>query len=125
MGSERTGQCRNRRLSLRRNCRQFIRAKFCSKTCRDAKISINGLARAIGVPPNRVSQIVNGKRDITADTAVRLARYFGTSPQYWLNMQIHYELRRIDQEAIARAVTPLQREKWRKTDAPRDILPPE
>jgi antitoxin HigA-1 len=76
---------------------------------RDCGISINGLARAIGVAPNRIGQIVNGKRDITADTAVRLARYFGTSPQYWLNMQSHYDLRRIDQEAIARVVTPYQK----------------
>jgi addiction module HigA family antidote len=75
----------------------------------DCGVSINGLARAIGVPPNRISQIVNGKRDVTADTAVRLARYFGTSPEYWLNMQSHYDLRRIDQEAIARVVIPYQK----------------
>jgi len=75
----------------------------------DCGISINGLARAIGVPPNRISQIVNGKRDITADTAVRLAQYFGTSPQYWLNMQSHYDLRRIDQGAIARVVIPYKK----------------
>lgn len=75
----------------------------------DCGISINGLARAIGVPPNRISQIVNAKRDITADTAVRLARYFGTSAQYWLNLQSHYDLRRIDQEAIARLVIPYQK----------------
>jgi addiction module HigA family antidote len=76
---------------------------------KDCGISINGLARAIGVPPNRISQIANGKRDITADTAVRLAQYFGTSPQYWLNMQNHYDLRRIDQGAIARVVIPYKK----------------
>jgi|ERR1700722_9122673 len=75
----------------------------------DCGISINGLARAIGVPANRISQIVNAKRDVTAYTAVRLAQYFGTSPQYWLNMQSHFNLRRIDQEAIARVVIPYQK----------------
>ena len=49
--------------------------------------SLNELARALRVPMNRISALVNGKRSITADTAMRLARYFGTSPQYWLNLQ--------------------------------------
>ncbi len=53
---------------------------------KDEGISINGLAQAIRVPANRISLIVNGKRGITADTAARLGRYFGTSAQYWLNI---------------------------------------
>jgi addiction module HigA family antidote len=56
-------------------------------------ISINRLARDIAVPPGRVSAIVNGKRAITADTAFRLARYFGTSPDVWMGLQTDYELR--------------------------------
>lgn len=56
-------------------------------------ISINGLARAIAVPPNRISEIVNGKRAITADTALRLGKYFGVSPEIWLDLQSDYELR--------------------------------
>lgn len=56
-------------------------------------ISINGLARAIAVPPGRISSIVNGKRAITADTAIRLGRYFGTSPEVWMGLQADYELR--------------------------------
>lgn len=48
------------------------------------RISINRLARDIVVPPGRISEIVNGKRGITADTALRLARFFGTSPDVWL-----------------------------------------
>jgi addiction module HigA family antidote len=56
-------------------------------------ISINRLARDIAVPPGRVSAIVNGKRAITADTALRLARYFGTSPDVWMGLQTDYELR--------------------------------
>ena len=50
------------------------------------------LAKAIGVDPPRVYDIVHGKRSISADTALRLARYFGTSPEFWLNLQVHYDL---------------------------------
>ena len=56
-------------------------------------ISINRLSRDIAVPPGRVSAIVNGKRAITADTAIRLGRYFGTSPEVWTGLQSDYELR--------------------------------
>ncbi len=56
-------------------------------------ISINALARDIDVPPNRVSEIVNGKRAITADTALRLGKYFGVSPETWLDLQSDYDLR--------------------------------
>jgi antitoxin HigA-1 len=56
-------------------------------------ISINALAREISVPPNRVSDIVNGKRSITADTALRLGKYFGVSPELWLGLQADYDLR--------------------------------
>jgi addiction module HigA family antidote len=56
-------------------------------------ISINAIARALAVAPNRISGIVNGKRAITADTALRLGKYFGTSPEIWLDLQSDYELR--------------------------------
>ncbi len=56
-------------------------------------ISINRLAREISVPPGRISTIVNGKRAISADTALRLSAYFGTSPELWLNLQTDYDLR--------------------------------
>ena len=75
---------------------------------RDEQISINGLAQAIRVPANRISLIVNGKRGITADTAARLARYFGTSAQYWLNIQNRFDLDSIDKAVIARDVIPKQ-----------------
>ena len=55
-------------------------------------ISQNGLARAIGVPPRRINEIVLGKRSVTADTALRLARYFGTSEQFWMTLQSSFEL---------------------------------
>lgn len=62
-------------------------------------ITQNRLAVAIGVPPRRINEIVHGKRGITADTAVRLAKYFGTSAELWMNLQAHYELR-IQQVAL-------------------------
>ena len=55
-------------------------------------LSQNALARAIGVPPRRINEIVLGKRGITADTAIRLAKYFGTSEQFWMNLQTRYDL---------------------------------
>ena len=57
------------------------------------RISINQLSRDLSVPPNRISEIVNGKRAITADTALRLQRYFGVEAQFWLNLQTEYDLR--------------------------------
>jgi antitoxin HigA-1 len=55
-------------------------------------MSQNELARALGVPPRRVNEIVLGKRGITADTALRLARYFGTSERFWLGLQIDHDV---------------------------------
>lgn len=56
------------------------------------KISQYKLANAIKVPPRRINEIVHGTRSITADTALRLARYFGTSERFWLNLQARYDL---------------------------------
>ena len=56
-------------------------------------ISINRLSRDLNVPPNRILGIVHGTRSITADTALRLAAYFGVSAQTWLNLQAEYDLR--------------------------------
>lgn len=55
-------------------------------------ITQHRVAVAVGVPPRRINEIVHGKRRITADTALRLARYFGTSERFWLNLQSRYEL---------------------------------
>jgi len=68
---------------------EILREEF----MRPLGISINALARALAVPPNRIGTIVNGTRAITADTALRLGRYFGTSPELWLDLQSDYELR--------------------------------
>ena len=68
---------------------EILRGEF----MRPLGISINALARALEVPPNRISAIVNSTRAITADTALRLGTYFDTSPETWLDLQSDYELR--------------------------------
>ena len=56
-------------------------------------LSQNQLAKAVGISPNRIAEIVNNRRRITADTALRLGLYFGNSPEFWLNLQTHYDLK--------------------------------
>ena len=75
-------------------------------------ISQYRLAKDISVPPRRINEIVHGQRCITADTALRLGRYFGVSPQFWLNLQAHFDLAqeedrigdRLDREVHALAI---------------------
>jgi antitoxin HigA-1 len=72
-------------------------------------LSINRLARDLRVPVTRMSEIVNGRRSITADTALRLAQYFGTTPELWINLQGAYDLdvaTRASAEQIKRDVHP-------------------
>jgi len=72
-------------------------------------ISATQLAEALAVPANRISEIVRGRRSITADTALRLARWLGTTPEFWLNLQQAYDLEVAEQTAgtdIRRAVEP-------------------
>ena len=74
-------------------------------------LSANALSKALGVPVNRVTMILNGQRGVSADTALRLARYFGTTPQLWLNLQKTWELRQAEIAAgheIAKCVMPRQ-----------------
>ncbi|MCY4460013.1 MAG: HigA family addiction module antitoxin [Albidovulum sp.] len=59
-------------------------------------LSANALSKALGVPVKRVTMILNGQRGVSADTALRLARYFGTTPQLWLNLQKTWELRQVE-----------------------------
>jgi len=56
-------------------------------------LSQNQLAKAIGISPNRIAEIVNNRRRITADTALRLSLYFGNSAEFWMNLQSHYDLK--------------------------------
>jgi addiction module HigA family antidote len=69
----------------------------------------NALARAIGVPPRRINEIVHGRRAITLDTSLRLGRYFGQSPRFWLNIQTECDLRNSAKlvERIMREVRPM------------------
>lgn len=72
-------------------------------------ISQYALAKGICVPPRRINEIVLGKRGITADTALRLARYFGTSQEVWMNLQVRYELetaRALSGKKIERSIRP-------------------
>jgi addiction module HigA family antidote len=74
---------------------------------RELGISAAELARQLHVPPNRISQILRGHRDITADTALRLGRWFGTGPQIWLNLQKAYELD-VAQQQIGEALDEIE-----------------
>jgi len=72
-------------------------------------LSARAFARALDIPVNRITQILREQRGVSADTALRLERYFGTSPEFWMNLQSDYELRRARQEvgtAIEQAVRP-------------------
>ena len=85
---------------------EILREEF----MRPRGLSQNGLARALNVPPRRVNEIVLEKRGISADTALRLARYFGTSAEMWAGLQADYDLRLAryqKQKEIERDVAPL------------------
>lgn len=82
--------------------------KFLADELAELGMSAAALAQILHVPPNRIYQILSGKRALTADTALRLSRWLGTSPEFWLNLQKLYELRLAEQqsgEEIKRTVT--------------------
>jgi antitoxin HigA-1 len=84
-------------------------------------ISINRLGRDLRVPVTRMSEIANGRRGITADTALRLARYFGTTPEFWMNLQAAYDLdsaQRVLVDRIVRDVHPRDAETAQDAAAP-------
>jgi addiction module HigA family antidote len=64
-------------------------------------LSARGLAKAIGVPANRMTGIINGTRAITAETAILLGRYFGNSPRFWMNLQVAYDLAAAEERMAA------------------------
>jgi addiction module HigA family antidote len=66
-------------------------------------ISANAFAQALHVPANRITAILNGSRSITADTALRISRFFGTTPEFWLNLQIAYDLK-ITRQAVGNKI---------------------
>lgn len=71
----------------------------------DAGVTANAVALALRIPANRLTEIINGKRSLTADTSLRLARYFGTSAQMWMNLQAKYDLEKAEDELEARIQT--------------------
>jgi antitoxin HigA-1 len=71
-------------------------------------VSNNALARALHVPPSRISAIVNGERAVTADTALRLACYFGTTPEFWIGIQSGHDLSKAQAESGKRIATEVQ-----------------
>jgi antitoxin HigA-1 len=79
---------------------------------KEAGLSANALALQIRVPANRITEMIKGKRNITADTALRLARFFGTSNEFWMNLQSKYDID-VAQDSIAERikldVTPMKR----------------
>jgi len=81
---------------------EILREEF----LRDYALSQNQLAKAIGISPDRIAEIVSNRRRITADTALRLSLYFGNSPEFWMNLQTHYDLkmaqRKLSAEDVAR-----------------------
>ncbi|TAK03910.1 addiction module antidote protein, HigA family [Patescibacteria group bacterium] len=70
---------------------------------RPHKLTQYRLAKDIAVPARRINEIIHGTRSVSSDTALRLARYFGTTPQFWLNLQMHYDLDCV-QDAVAKRI---------------------
>ena len=70
-------------------------------------MSAAALARHLAVPTNRITEILNGRRAITGDTALRLAHFFGTSPEFWLNLQKIYELRLAEKKEVGKDIRSL------------------
>ena len=98
-------------MNVRNGMRPIHPGEILKDELEERGLSANALSKALGVPANRITAILRGQRSVTADTALRLARVFGTTPQFWLNMQQAYELRRAEIEAgreIAKSVRPLQ-----------------
>ena len=85
-------------------------------------VSPTELSRQIRVPANRISQIINGKRAVTGDTALRLAHWFGTSPQFWMNLQALHDVRLAEQQAgMEIRSLPTKAGKKPETDHPRSV----
>ena len=83
--------------------------RFLKRELAARKLSANRLALDIGVPSGRITDILNGRRSITADTAVRLGHYFGNRPQFWLDLQSQYDIAVVERESgkeILRRVRP-------------------
>jgi addiction module HigA family antidote len=86
--------------------------EYLRSVLKDVGVTVNAVALALRVPGDRLTEILNGGRAITADTAMRLGRYFGTSAQMWMNLQARYDLEAAEEklaERIEMEVQPMQR----------------
>lgn len=96
-------------MSVKNGMRPVHPGEILREELEELGLSANAMAQALDVPANRVSSILKGQRGITADTALRLSRFFGTTPQVWMNLQKTYELRVAENESgkvIAKKVKP-------------------
>lgn len=96
-------------VSFRNGMRPVHPGEILGEELEELGLSANALAKALGVPTNRITAILKGQRGMTANTALRLSRYFGTTPELWMNLQKTYELRVAEIEAgadIAERVQP-------------------
>ncbi len=80
-------------MAVRRKLPPVHPGKILADELAETSLTANALAGRLGVPANRITAILKGQRGVTADTALRLARYFGTTPEFWLRLQQTYELR--------------------------------
>ena len=80
-------------MAVRRKLPSVHPGKILADELAETSLTANALAGRLGVPANRITAILKGQRGVTADTALRLARYFGTTPEFWLRLQQTYELR--------------------------------
>ncbi len=106
-------------LTYKNGMRPVHPGEILGEELRELEMSATALATALGVPANRITAILNGQRGVTADTALRLARYFGMPAQFWMNLQQAFELRTAEinsGEAIERSVKPADagRKSWQK-----------
>ena len=81
---------------------EILRAEFLEPL----ELSARALAADLGVPANRLTEIIRGRRDVSADTAIRLGRYFKTAPQFWLNMQVAHDLSKAEAGNDSRKIKP-------------------
>ena len=108
-------------LSVTNAMRPVHPGEILSEELLELGMSANALAKALAVPTNRITAILKGQRGITADTALRLSRYFSTSPQLWLNLQKSLELRVAEEESgeeIASRVRPRELSKAANAASP-------
>jgi len=73
------------------------------------ELSASALARSLNVPPNRVTMLLREERDVTADTALRLARAFDTTPEFWMNLQVAHDLRKAETESARKIASEVKR----------------